>query len=345
MATLPNILLILAALSMGATVIAALIAFRSQKEASSAIFPIVREEEANRAQRARISIFVWIAITALFFGGWLATLRLTGSAPATEQAAPPADSQPAQAAAIQPIPTDTPAPPPTPTSQPAEAVEPPAEPTQADAPAPVESAPTSTPQPATNTPTAVPPTATPTPPPTATPLPTATPVPPTDTPVPPTTTPTNTPPPTRQPTTAPSPQPAPDATDTATAPAVQPEEAAVVESSRTPAPEGVRVGPIQFATEITDDLDPINPNDRFSDGAEKIYAVFPFKGMEQGLQFKAIWYKNGAELVREEGEWAWGKQARSFIFLGPQGEGLYKLELWVNDTVVATKLFEIRKKL
>ena len=71
MASLPTILLILAALSAGATVIAAIVAFRSQKEASSAIFPIVREEEHSRAQRARISIFVWIAITALFLGGWL----------------------------------------------------------------------------------------------------------------------------------------------------------------------------------------------------------------------------------------------------------------------------------
>ena len=72
MASLPTILLILAALSMGATVIAAIVALRSQKEADTAIFPIVREEQINRAQRARVSVFVWLAVTALFFGGWLA---------------------------------------------------------------------------------------------------------------------------------------------------------------------------------------------------------------------------------------------------------------------------------
>lgn len=345
MATLPNILLILAALSMGATVIAILIAFRSQREASSAIFPIVREEEASRAQRARISIFVWIAITALFLGGWLATLRLTGLTPVQEQAAPsPASEEPAQVAAIQPIPTDTPAPEPTPTAEPPKPIEPPAEQPQADAPPPAEPVATNTPVPPTATPTAVPATTTPTPLPTDTPQPTDTPL-PTETPVPPTDTP-------RPPTSTPAPTEEPGATPTvetaaseATAPAVQPEQAAVVESSRTPAPEGVRVGPIQFATEITDDLAPVNPGDLFPDGAAAIYAVFPYKGMEAGLPFKAIWYKNGTELVREEGQWEWGKQARSFIFLAPKGEGLYKLELWVNDTVVATKLFEIRKNL
>src|SRR5262245_35089561 len=75
MLSLPTILLILAALSLGATIIAVMVALRSQREASSAIFPIVREEETLRAQRARLSIFVWMAITALFLGGWLATLR------------------------------------------------------------------------------------------------------------------------------------------------------------------------------------------------------------------------------------------------------------------------------
>jgi len=115
MASLPTILLILAALSMGATVIAGLIAFRSQREATSAIFPIVREEEINRARRARISIFVWIAITALFIGGWLASLRLaTPVQPPEELAAAPVPVSPTDVVeavtAPEEQPTDTPTP-------------------------------------------------------------------------------------------------------------------------------------------------------------------------------------------------------------------------------------------
>ena len=345
MATLPNILLLLVALSVGATVIAALIAFRSQREASIAIFPIVREEQASRAQRARISIFVWIAITALFLGGWLATLRLSSPpAPTTERVQlldQPATNAPQEVAAIQPISTDTRVPEPTPTQ-----VEQPEQPdpqTEVNAVEP-EPVPTDTPLPLTNTPTAIPPTPSPThtntpsPEPTSTPSPTDTAVPPTDTPVPA----TETSIPTVEPTVTSTQE--PDApTSTATRANIRPEEAAVVVSSRTPAPDGVRLGPIRFATELTDDMEPVDPGALFPDGTRKIYAVFPYKGMSQGLDFRAIWYKNGTEVAREEGDWVWGSRARSFIFFSSQGEGLYKLELWVNDTVVATKLFEIRK--
>ena len=346
MATLPNILLLLVALSMGATVIAVLIALRSQKEASSAIFPIVREEEASRAQRARISIFVWVAITALFLGGWLATLRLSVPMPAADLTQAP-DQRPAdtgqEIAAIQPIPTDTPAPEPTPTLEDG----PQQTESQADvALAAAEPTLTNTPLPPTATPTDPPPTATPspaptsTPPPTATPLPTNTSVPPTVTPIPP----TNTPAATEEPTVTPEPdEPTPAVTPTPAS--TRPEEAAVVvvTSSRTPAPDGVRVGPIQFATEITDDVEPVDPGVLFPDTAERIYAVFPYQGMQEGLDFRAIWYRNGAEVAREESAWDWGRQDSSFIFLRLKGEGLYKLELWVNDTVVATTLFEIRE--
>ncbi len=340
MASLPTILLLLAALSAGATVIAAMIAFRSQREASSAIFPIVREEQSSRAQRARFSIFVWIAITALFLGGWLATLRLSAPPPGEMPPPPPPvappDQPPVATVAQVVAPTDTAVPP-------AETLPTVAAP---ENPSPSPEPPTATPLPPTNTPapsdtpaptgtnTPEPPTATPTftstPVPTSTPAPTDTPVPTgtsTNTPLPPTGTPlpTNTPVPTGTPTPANTPTPVPY-------------------SSRTPAPTGVHVSPIQFAAELDANQKPVNPTDTFTDGVSKVYAIFTFKGMVSGLSFKLIWYKNGAEVAREEGQWTWGQQGQSFVFLTPRGAGLYKLELRVNDTVVATKLFEITKR-
>ncbi len=296
MASLPTILLLLAALSAGATVIAAIIAFRSQREASSAIFPIVREEERNRAQRARISIFVWIAVTALFIGGWLGTLRLSGSA---ESAAGPAEASPTTAAVIEAQPTPEPASTATPVIEP-----------------------TATAAPLQNQePTSAPPTDTPLPAATDTPLPPAT-----ATATPPPATATNTPlPPTATPT----------ATATSTPTRVP------LPGERIPAPAGVRVGPIQFTAELDSEQSPVNPTTTFSDGLAQVYGVFSFRGLDEGLPFKIIWYKNGAEIARDEGQWEWGQQGQSFVFLSPKGPGLYKLELWINDTVVATKLFEI----
>jgi hypothetical protein len=335
MLSLPTILLILAALSLGATVIAVMIALRSQREASSAIFPIVREEQTLRARRARLSIFVWVAVTALFLGGWLATFRQSGDSPTTVTSTSPApassepsmEGQPTLASIAVLAPTDTPLPEPiaTATSSPAgvtvQLVD---EPTMTNTPPPLDTAtptatPTLTPEPATST-------LTPTPEPSATstqtPLPTNTPLPPTATPEP-SPTPTETPaPPTATPINVP--------------------QVAATTPPRTPAPEGVRVGPIQFATEITSTYEPIDPATTFPVGVKSIYAVYQTSGMRKGLPFRVIWYQNGVELAREEGIWEWGTSDRSFTFLGPRGEGLYKLELYVNDSIVATSLFEIK---
>jgi hypothetical protein len=91
-----------------------------------------------------------MAVSALFFGGWLATLRLTTQEPAV-----------ADTVAIQPPPTSPPTePPPSPTPIP------PTPPVVETAPAavmPIESNPTETPLPPTTTP--LPPTETPCPPP------------------------------------------------------------------------------------------------------------------------------------------------------------------------------------
>ncbi|MBE7550918.1 MAG: hypothetical protein HS126_07555 [Anaerolineales bacterium] len=328
MVSLPAILLILAGLSIGATVIAALIALRSAREARSAIFPIVREEETIRSQRARLATFLLSALTALFLGGWLATLRLfPAGEPAVVADAGPAQPAnpplitfvtetpppveppviaptPTQVQQVQVVATNTPLPPPTPlpVSTPAPAVE------AAAAPATVALvSPTQPPAP-----TAVPPTAT---------------IQPTATPAPPTAVPTDTP----------TPLP-PTVTPTSAAIAAQVPTAA----PRTPAPPGTRMGPIQFAADITPNIDAINPTDFFPQGTESVYAVYPYSGMVNGLNFAAVWYQNGVELWRDEQEWRWGSKAQFYSFLNPPGEGLYKLELYVNDSVVATGIFEIR---
>jgi hypothetical protein len=298
MPPLPTILLILAALSTGATVIAILVAIRSGREAKSAIFPIVREEETVKARRARLSTFIWLAATALFLGGWLAAQRLNPAGPIPT----------AETAQVSPVSPTAAMDAPPPTTQPA--------PTQAP---PVVDQPTLPPAPAADTPAPLAPSATPLPP-TATA--TQTPEPPTATPAP-----TNT----ATATITPTPTPTATPTPVRLGPA----------SSRTPAPTGVKMGPIQFSADVTDDFEAVNPAKVFSRGTSLVYAVYPFSGMQKGLEFTTVWYKNGVELGRETTPWEYGETAASFNFITITGPGLYKLELWVNDTVVATNMFEI----
>ncbi len=276
---LPTLLLILSAISIGATVIAVLVALRSAREARTAIFPIVKEEESLRARRARVSILVWLAVTAILLGGWLAALQLTNNTDETNAITP--TGQPADAGAVQfatETPTETPL-----------SVEPANTPVEAT---------NETEQPADS-------------PATATPLPTPTNAPdvnPTNTPAP--TTPPNTPTATRQP--------------------------------LGPAPDDAELGPIEFATEISSSpIAAINPAETFPPGTT-IYAVYPYRGMQNDITFTTVWYLNNTEIARDDSQWEWGWQGRSYSFLLPPGEGTYKLELYVNDTQLASGSFEVR---
>ena len=102
------------------------------------------------------------------------------------------------------------------------------------------------------------------------------------------------------------------------------------------------MGPIQFAANITPNIEAINPGDFFPEDTKAVYAVYPYNGMVNGVDFAAVWYQNGVELWRDEQKWRWGNKAQFYSYLNPPGQGLYKLELYVNDSVVATGIFEIR---
>jgi hypothetical protein len=102
------------------------------------------------------------------------------------------------------------------------------------------------------------------------------------------------------------------------------------------------MGPIQFAADITPNIEAINPRDFFPQGTDAVYAVYPYSGMVDGVEFAAVWYQNGVELWRDQQKWRWGSKAQFYSYVNPPGDGLYKLELYVNDSVVATGIFEIR---
>jgi len=149
---------------------------------------------------------------------------------------------------------------------------------------------------------------------------TSTPVPPTLTPVPP----------------SPSPTVAPSESRTP----IPPSPTKI--SSPIPAPGGAQMGPIAFSTEINDRREPISPTTVFSETVNRVYAAFPYSGMQDGLTWTQIWYFNDVEFSRGEEPWGWGNADRSYVFTKPVGAGGYRLELYVNDDLVASGAFTIR---
>jgi hypothetical protein len=101
------------------------------------------------------------------------------------------------------------------------------------------------------------------------------------------------------------------------------------------------MGPIAFTAEINDRREPINSTTVFSDTVSRVYAAFPYNGMRNGLTWTHVWYFNDAEFSRGEETWKWGSADRSYVFTKLVGSGEYRLELLVNDELVASGAFTV----
>jgi hypothetical protein len=148
-----------------------------------------------------------------------------------------------------------------------------------------------------------------------------------------------TPPPPATPTPRPltlTPTLAPSATPTLVPPSPTPAVSPV------PAPASLQMGPIAFATQVTDRREPISPTTVFSDTVSRVYASFPYSGMRNGLTWTQVWYFDGVEFSRGEESWDWGSTDRSYIFTKLVGAGDYRLELYVNDDLVSSGEFTVR---
>jgi hypothetical protein len=109
-----------------------------------------------------------------------------------------------------------------------------------------------------------------------------------------------------------------------------------------PAPASAQIGPIAFATQITSRREPISPTTVFSDTISRVYAAFPYSGMQKGVNWTQVWYFNGIEFVRGQETWVWGGTDRSYVFTQLVGAGDYRLELYVNDELLASGEFTVQ---
>jgi len=310
MSLLSTLLVTLAGLSLATMFVSWLVASRSAREARITIFPIVREEEMTRARRARIMSSLTGVVAAIMAGAFF----LSG-----QVAAPTAVPQMVAQATLPPR------------------AQPPLETTKVVAPAP----PSAQPPLGANTPAAtVRPTTKPTLPPTAQPPPE------TATALPAATLPPATASLTSTETISDTPTPAPSSPPAGGETPVSPPAAASAEPPQanavTPLPPGAQIGPIAFSAQVTARRQPINPTTVFSDTVSRIYAVFPYRGMRDGMTWSQVWYFNGVEFNRGQDTWNWGATDLSYVFTKVVGVGTYRLELYVNNTLLSSGEFAVQ---
>jgi hypothetical protein len=102
------------------------------------------------------------------------------------------------------------------------------------------------------------------------------------------------------------------------------------------------MGPIAFTSRISDRREPISPTTVFSDSVNRVYATFPYSGMQDGVNWTHIWYFNGLEYNRSREAWQWGNADRSYLFTRLVGAGNYRLEIYVNDNLLASGEFQVQ---
>ncbi len=324
MSYLSIILFLLAAICFGSTLVANMIVRRSTREARGTIFTIVREEETARAKRARFLTYLFGGMTLLFLISWLI---LPGQPQEEVAETQPTLSNEAAALTVATsfvVTATIPSLPPSPTFT---------------------AMPTSSPSPTG----------------TATPIPTSVivrSVSPINTPLPISLTLTLTTTFTLTPSSQATPKPTAvvaiisatrttmptkTLTPTKTTPGnltLTPTATQIITSSL-PSIKA-NIGTIQFTHTLTSNLRKIKPQTVFTADIKMIYAVFPFKEMENGSKFTMVWYLEGQELWREDEKWVWGNNGISYAYLKNSGLGKYELKLYVNNLFMTSGTLEIR---
>ena len=105
-------------------------------------------------------------------------------------------------------------------------------------------------------------------------------------------------------------------------------------------------GPIVFAEGVTEDDQPINPTSSFPAGTWKVYAIFDYRGMRDGMEWKRKWYFEGEEDLSKTEVWDAGESGAFWLrFYDEAGlaSGNYELELYVEGQLLQSGTFVIEK--
>lgn len=103
-------------------------------------------------------------------------------------------------------------------------------------------------------------------------------------------------------------------------------------------------GPLTFAPEITDEAAPIQPTNVYEYGTAKVYAVFPYSGMQPEQPFRREWLLNGEITAEKEMGWDDNNEGITYAVLNgdPQLDaGEYTFNLYLDGQIARSAKFTI----
>ena len=99
------------------------------------------------------------------------------------------------------------------------------------------------------------------------------------------------------------------------------------------------LSPLAFSTEVTDDLEAVDPQRIFPEGFFTIYATFGYAEMADGMEWAWVWRRNGEVVSGGNELWAYGDDGPGYVYLNPEEgfqPGEYEVEVWVNSELLTS---------
>jgi hypothetical protein len=104
-----------------------------------------------------------------------------------------------------------------------------------------------------------------------------------------------------------------------------------------PGPDGgAAIGPIAFGSELDEQGAPVDEGTEFPTGTERLYGVFDYQGMQDGLTFNVTWMIDGEEASNQDFDWNLGEEGNANLYIygspdpSPLPDGTYELRLSVE---------------
>ena len=112
----------------------------------------------------------------------------------------------------------------------------------------------------------------------------------------------------------------------------------------TPPAEAV-FSPLRFAQGIDLAYNPINPDTSFTNPIKEMYAIFSYDNMADGVQWTALWYREGELVYFETQPWDGGTGGFGFSDWKPEPEewlpGLYQVQIFIGLDLAVSAEFEV----
>jgi hypothetical protein len=134
-----------------------------------------------------------------------------------------------------------------------------------------------------------------------------------------------------------------DAAPETTFPAFDEATRKIIASVEFSSPQPV-IADITFATEITENSEPVDPSGSFPPGPTRIYGVFEHANIAPGMEFSFMWYLDGEAVLGDKTLWEANPTGKTWVNIDhPDGlpTGEYDLQLLIDGEVLQTGSFVI----